>query len=103
MRRISWVSIGALVALAWGVGATIVTLTGNHATVAPANRPIQTLAADYVSSDSCRSCHPGNYASWHASFHRTMTQEAKAENFAAKMEGLELSHDGTDYRVERHG
>jgi hypothetical protein len=27
----------------------------------------------YVSSDTCRACHPSQYASWHRSYHRTMT------------------------------
>src|SRR5689334_15509324 len=30
--------------------------------------------SEYVSSVNCRSCHPDQYASWHRSFHRTMTQ-----------------------------
>jgi len=30
----------------------------------------------FVSSQTCRSCHPGEYASWHKTFHRTMTQVA---------------------------
>src|SRR5437763_1203842 len=25
----------------------------------------------YVTSDSCRACHPSEYASWHRSYHRT--------------------------------
>src|SRR5262245_33930174 len=28
----------------------------------------------YVGSDACRECHAANHTSWHASFHRTMTQ-----------------------------
>ncbi len=99
----SWIGRLALVALAWGVGVTVFTLTRGEVARPPANRPLQTLSGDYVSSDSCRACHPGNYASWHASFHRTMTQVARPENFAGKIEGLELSRDGVDYRVERRG
>ncbi|MGE3510573.1 MAG: hypothetical protein AB7N65_17005, partial [Vicinamibacterales bacterium] len=30
----------------------------------------------FVSSDVCKACHPSQYSSWHASFHRTMTQVA---------------------------
>lgn len=101
MRRPSLTARLALLALAWGIGVTVFTLIKDDAPKAPANRPLQTLAGDYVSSDSCRACHPGNYASWHASFHRTMTQVARPENFAAAMDGLELSRDGIDYRVER--
>ena len=67
---------------------------------APANRPIKVPAGGYVSSDSCRACHPGNYASWHDSYHRTMTQVAGPKNIPAAMAGLERSFDGWDYRVE---
>lgn len=69
----------------------------------PKNRPIKALTPDYVSSDSCRSCHPGNYASWHASFHRTMTQVATPANIVSKLDGLSLSYHGVEYRVERKG
>ncbi|MGH7137268.1 MAG: cytochrome c3 family protein, partial [Pirellulales bacterium] len=31
---------------------------------------------EFVSSAACRSCHPNEYASWHASYHRQMTQPA---------------------------
>ncbi|MEO6875788.1 MAG: multiheme c-type cytochrome [Opitutaceae bacterium] len=78
-------------------------LTTSWQTTPPANRPIQQVTPEYASADSCRSCHPGNYASWHASFHRTMTQVAKVENVASDMDGLKLSIHGTDYRVDRKG
>ena len=32
----------------------------------------------FASSQTCRSCHPGEYASWHRTYHRTMTQVAGA-------------------------
>lgn len=95
-----WSVLGIAVVLA----ITITTvLNAMWDTPPPANRPIKVPVNDYVSADSCRSCHPGNYASWHTSFHRTMTQVAKRENFAADMDGLELSYAKTDYRVERKG
>jgi multidrug efflux pump subunit AcrA (membrane-fusion protein) len=30
-----------------------------------AGRPIQVPEAGYVSSDTCRACHPSQYATWH--------------------------------------
>src|ERR1700730_14559150 len=39
-------------------------------------RPVQIETADYISSRACRSCHPNEYATWHESYHRTMTQVA---------------------------
>ncbi|MCU1279395.1 MAG: hypothetical protein JWM53_2941 [bacterium] len=58
----------------------------------------------YVSSDSCRACHPSEYASWHRSFHRTMTQAASATNVRAPFAGETLlSDDGRSYRLRRDG
>jgi len=59
--------------------------------------------ADYVSSDRCQACHPGNYASWHASFHRTMTQRATPAAVLGRFEGQRLEAKGRHYRLERRG
>lgn len=67
----------------------------------PADRPLPQLTAGYVSSATCYACHPGNYGSWHASFHRTMTQTGSPENIIPEMDGLTLSHDGWIYQVTR--
>lgn len=89
----------------WAVIVIGATLTGaGRAPADPGNRPVKEPEAGYVTSDACRSCHPGNYASWHASYHRTMTQVAKPENLAAgDIDGLELAHDGLVWRIERQG
>jgi predicted CXXCH cytochrome family protein len=56
----------------------------------------------YVSSDSCRACHPSQYASWHRSFHRTMTQEASASTVRAPFSGETLTaDDGRTYHLRR--
>ena len=65
----------------------------------PANRPIAATQANYVTSNTCRACHPGNYASWHASFHRTMTQVATPATLIPKATGVELSFAGRQYRL----
>jgi hypothetical protein len=49
---------------------------GRARTAQTGNRPIVATQANYVTSNTCRACHPGNYASWHTSFHRSMTQVA---------------------------
>ena len=67
----------------------------------PVNRPIAAPQPGYVTSNSCRSCHPGNYASWHASFHRTMTQVATPATVLADVRAVELSFAGTQYKLER--
>ena len=92
-----------LVAVAWGLAMTALSLIQAERATPPANRPIQTPAADYITADTCRACHPGNHASWHASYHRTMTQVAKPEHLADDIDGLEVNYDGLDYRVHRKG
>ena len=93
---------GVLVAcVGWGIAATI--LTRAHPLVVPANRPVQTPGEGYASSAECRVCHPSQYNSWHDSYHRTMTQVADPANVIPKLEGMKLSLEGWDYRVEREG
>jgi predicted CXXCH cytochrome family protein len=57
----------------------------------------------YVSSAACRSCHPGAYASWHSSFHRTMTQAATPRTVLAPFADVELQSRGRTYWLERRG
>ena len=92
-----------LLAVASGRLMTVLSAINAGRATPPANRPVQVPAGDYVTADTCRSCHPGNHASWHASHHRTMTQVAKPENLATDINGLEVNYDGLDYRVERQG
>ena len=69
----------------------------------PENRPTAWQTGNYVTSNACRACHPGNYASWHASFHRTMTQVATRANLLGASDQLELSFNGRQYKMERRG
>ncbi len=102
MRSWPWI---APVAFA-GVATTAIDLwraTGPAHPAEPSNRPLAVAAGEFVTSDSCRACHPGNHASWHASFHRTMTRVARLEDILPEMDGLELALDGIDHRAERRG
>src|SRR4030095_8974626 len=51
----------------------------------------------YVGSRECRECHQDQYASWHRTFHRTMTQFARPENVHANFNGAILTNDGARY------
>ena len=53
----------------------------------------------YVSSDRCQSCHPGEHASWHRSYHRTMTQAALPESVLGRFDGTEVLSNGLRYKV----
>ena len=69
----------------------------------PGNRPVQSQISGYVTSNACRACHPGNYASWHASFHRTMTQVATSQSLPPDTDKIELEFNGREYKGERIG
>ena len=58
-------------------------------------------ASGFVSSNECRSCHPQEYATWHASYHRTMTQVVGPDTVLADFEDLELWFDGRPYNLSR--
>src|SRR5262245_56286807 len=57
----------------------------------------------YVRSDRCQSCHPREYATWHDSFHRTMTQIANPETVLGTFDRTELSLNGENYLLTREG
>lgn len=42
---------------------------------------------DHVTSSACRECHAKEYETWHASYHRTMTQEANANTIRGLFDG----------------
>ena len=65
-------------------------------------RPIAVPADKYISSGTCRSCHPSNYASWYGSFHRTMTQVANSSTVVAPI-GKEFSFLGETSRLKVRG
>jgi len=51
-------------------------------------RPVQIAGDGYVSSQTCRACHPSQYASWHGSYHRTMTQLATPDTVATSFDNV---------------
>ena len=58
---------------------------------------------DYVTSNRCQSCHPGEYASWHDTYHRTMTQPANADTVVGDFSGQTIDSDGLSYTVFMRG
>ena len=72
---------------------------------APADPRLPSLTPDppYVTSQACQTCHPKEYASWHRTYHRTMTQAATPESVAGKFDGTTIVSDGLAYRVFHEG
>ena len=57
----------------------------------------------FATSAACQECHPGQYASWHASFHRTMTRVATPETVVGDFGDVRLSTTGCDCTLMREG
>lgn len=101
-----WAVWAVTAALALGAGAAWGAFRATAARVSAATEAARTLPVEgrpggYVSSDSCQSCHPSEYASWHRSYHRTMTQFAGPEAVRAEATRIDLAWDGQPYRIER--
>lgn len=63
-------------------------------------RPIAVPGDGYVTSASCQSCHPREYATWHGSYHRSMTQVASPESVLGDFDGVRLELHGASYRLD---
>lgn len=70
-----------------------------------AYRPIQILGEGYVSSQACEACHPSEYATWHGSYHRSMTQLPSAETVRPDFDGVQVAAvtNGRPMLLERRG
>jgi hypothetical protein len=70
----------------------------------PDDRPARTAAPGDVTSTACRSCHPREYETWHASYHRTMTQIASADTVLGDFSDVRVAFGAERYRMfERDG
>ncbi|MSR21839.1 MAG: hypothetical protein EXR91_12850 [Gemmatimonadetes bacterium] len=56
----------------------------------------------FATSNTCRACHPDQYDTWHASYHRTMTQAATPSSVLASFDVV-LEDRGFRWRLERRG
>ncbi len=64
--------------------------------------PHQGRAEDgFAGSAACVTCHEDQHASWHRSYHRTMTQAASAESIRADFDGRDIVRTGGAWRIEK--
>jgi hypothetical protein len=61
------------------------------------HRPVELTREDYVSSNACRSCHPDQYSTWEASWHRTMTQVARPKTVAVPLDDTDVTIGSKHY------
>lgn len=57
----------------------------------------------YTGSKACQNCHKDQFASWHRSFHRTMTQFAHGEAVQADFSNVVLTNADTRFTLQRRG
>ncbi len=89
-------------AIAWAGLTSLETMPGPRE--AASNRPIQQSEDGYTSSDACQACHPSQYATWHRSYHRTMTQVASSSTVRADFAGVQVDAvHGRPMRLTRNG
>lgn len=65
--------------------------------------PKVSLHDDFVSSNSCQSCHPQEHHSWSHSYHKSMTQLATPETVIGNFNDVEIELDGQIIKLFRDG
>jgi len=104
-----WAAAAALVgAGSLAAGGSLILAAATHrvppAPPRPDDLPLEAAAPDDATSRACRACHPDQYASWHASYHRTMTQVATPDTALGDFSASEVAFAGERYRMfERDG
>ncbi len=110
LRWMRWRSVPWVVAIVVLVycGATAVTWSASGLRDRPmaesqvSDRPIAVADQGYTMSGACRSCHPQQYDTWHASYHRTMTQVARPDNVVGDFNNVTLTQDGQNFHLWTH-
>lgn len=77
---------------------------GSPAASAPrSDAPIQAPVEGFATSQACRECHPREFATWGASYHRTMTQVASPDSVLGNFDDVELATMGSTFKLHRDG
>lgn len=66
-------------------------------------RAVDLPSDGYVGSQVCRDCHLSEYDSWHASFHRTMTQVVGPETVMGDFDNVTLHDRNQEFVLSRRG
>ncbi len=92
--------VGSLFALGWG---WVRSREGRSPKPPATNRPLEAKTPGFITSDSCRSCHPKYYASWRNSYHSAMTRLPTAGAVMGDFNDAEAHFDGNRFRMRRRG
>ncbi len=119
MPRISvsfWL-LAVWLGLGWGCSREEPPTTPPNPTAVETNAPQSTAAPDefnsgqvreggpagYVGSAACQKCHEDQFASWHRTYHRTMTQFATPATVQANFKDQTLTNNGIRFGLSQHG
>jgi hypothetical protein len=82
----------------------LVLLVGHDPVRAEAQAPLRDRSKDYVGASTCKGCHEDHFASWHRTYHRSMTQLPSGESVLGHFDGNEVSAFGSSATpFEREG
>jgi len=93
--------IGTTIAFAWTTR-----INRPDLTIAPpeTSMPTEVTTEGYATSDTCRSCHPSEYHSWHSSYHRSMTQLPSATSVLGDFDDKTIEQMGRRFELsQRNG
>ncbi len=91
-------ALGALASMVVAACAAPLLFAGDLAT------PFRHREAPWTRSGTCESCHPDHYASWHCTYHRTMTQDASPASVVGAFDGKPVTYFGVTARpIQRDG
>ena len=99
---VAWLGAGSLAA-AGSLLAAAATHRVPPSPPRPEDLPLEAAAPGDATSQACRSCHPDQYASWHASYHRTMTQSASARSVLGDFRDAQVESGDTQFRLFARG
>jgi predicted CXXCH cytochrome family protein len=88
--------VGAAGLLVWGGGWLVLHA---HGTAEPSPEP----DGGSATSMTCAKCHPAHYASWHRSYHRTMTRDATPEYVKGDFADAVFRFQGVTSHLSRSG
>ena len=104
-QRLNSAPIIAVIAASAALGvAAVASRSSAPPESAIANRPVQLPEDGFVSSQTCKACHPAEYETWYGSFHRTMTQVATPGTVQASFDDVTVTDvPGRPMLLERRG
>lgn len=72
-------------------------------TRSPTHRPIAQLSDGFTGSEACKDCHEAQFTSWHASYHRRMTQVATPESVIGRFDSKPVVAHGKSFALSQRG